>query len=387
MKTRFSKWFILSLVTASVFFPSCNKLSVDIAKRKYRHGFFVDVSTGRKNSPVKNGPAEIPGVASVNRNEPADQKKETADKKPVRGKSPVDELVVTNEQGTNPGREEVQLKSNQLTAVIPAEKTQNNAAEENKTGEEKKSSEENDMLPLYAGLTGLFTAGLFLSNRKRAKRISEWAKENKWKARAAIAAAQVAMAAMAVTAGMLLYDHGVIVSAQSQAIFTTLFLASVLFYPVKNSAYKTVKSSYTKHKMLDLALVLSGFMMLTAYANQESVEKNTIAKTGLRSHHFFHSIEDKAGEFIRENLTGPIHHSSLAAHANTKAGDAGLIILAVLLFLALLFLLSVVACGISCSGSEGLAVFVFTFGLLLLILFLVLTIRSINKKGRAKQTN
>jgi hypothetical protein len=55
----------------------------------------------------------------------------------------------------------------------------------------------------------------------------------------------------------------------------------------------------------------------------------------------------------------------------------------IIAFLLLLFLLAALACGIACSGSDGLAILVFLLGLTLLIFLLVHSIKGIFKNKPA----
>ena len=70
---------------------------------------------------------------------------------------------------------------------------------------------------------------------------------------------------------------------------------------------------------------------------------------------------------------------------NKAGGDrAGLIILAIIGALGLLYLLAALSCGIACNGAEGLAIAVLILGTAGIIWGLIAVIRAI-KRGRKKE--
>ncbi|MEI9943660.1 MAG: hypothetical protein WDN26_05510, partial [Chitinophagaceae bacterium] len=69
----------------------------------------------------------------------------------------------------------------------------------------------------------------------------------------------------------------------------------------------------------------------------------------------------------------------------SNGAKAGLIILSSIIALGLLALILGLACDLSCSGADGLAILVGVGGTALIVFLLVLTIRSITGKKRKRK--
>ena len=237
---------------------------------------------------------------------------------------------------------------------------------------------------MMAILAGLIPLGAIRATPKLASNISFWAATNPWKTRFMSAGIQIALGAAGVVLGEKLAYNGIHFSTLSKDVLLGAFLTSSVLYPVKNTSIRLFKHSYIRQKTFDLALALSG-LMLMVYAGNDPVMRASL--TNMVS---FKSHEQQNVNMMNDNSQAP---KQLVYYQNNKQlqneqpaprkkemnrGMKDLLsFLIVLAALGLGFLLAVASCEIYCNGMVGLSFLVGIGGGVLLIILAVGLIKSI----------
>ena len=237
---------------------------------------------------------------------------------------------------------------------------------------------------MMAVLAGLIPLATIKSTPKLAADISFWAAMNPWKTRIMFAAAQIALGTAGFMLGVKLADNGVHFSALSWDLSLGSFLFSSLLYPAKNTSFNLFKHTYLRQKAFDLALAISGFMLMV----------NTGNDTGTRSS-FGKMVNFNGYERQTVNITdnqNPVptqllYHQSdkqlqdkqtvVPKKERSNADNIILTTLAVLATLVLGFIVAAAACSLSCNGMGGLAALTGIGGGALVLVLAIWAIKSI----------
>lgn len=238
------------------------------------------------------------------------------------------------------------------------------------------------------------------------KKISFWAKAHKWQTRVIIIVAFLVLNTLGIVTGILLQQLEVSVSLTVLFILFTLYLAALITYPNKSEKGKTLSRTafYIKQKSCDFILAASSFGMIVYLANHPdrlfqlypeinaamktspSLPKDSLARGYKSIKDFSTSMKDKNGNQLkwkeRKKLLKEQIREIKKSKGLTKGDKTGLIILSVLVAIGLIVLVASLACSLSCSGSDALAVIVGIGGTALIIFLLVLIIRNIKKKRK-----
>jgi len=241
------------------------------------------------------------------------------------------------------------------------------------------------------------------------KKISIWAKQNPWKARITIIFSHILLFLLAWFTGTQLYAIGKELPAFFMFLFVLIYLIAAFTYPSKkNKSGTNIPFLYLKQKSSDLLLAAATFGMVvclaadnenvfrfytTSFANLTSVsikgkEKSTaneiLASLKYRDKSTLTRSEKK---ILRQEFKKELKLYTIAKLSGKKdeAGNAGLIILAIIAALGLLYVLAALSCSISCSGSEGAAVLVVVLGTAAIVVGLIVVIRAIKRGSKKKQ--
>ena len=230
------------------------------------------------------------------------------------------------------------------------------------------------------------------------KSLSFWAKGHPQTARWYIAIAHCILIPLALLLGFLLWLNHFEYSPLSHDIFTTLFLLSIIGYPIKGAVQAFWRYSYQRHKALDFTIVLSGFLALASltsmkleqtplYASEaqglkialKTPEEAKSTLTYLRENTSWHALKKNARMLKKELREG---HKM----AKKQGGDTALRVLytflVLLLAAGLAYLIAAWSCSLACSGQEGAANILLIGGGALLILLTVISIRAIWRKRK-----
>lgn len=229
------------------------------------------------------------------------------------------------------------------------------------------------------------------------RKISFWAKEHVWQSRLIIISIYLLLNGIGWLTGNLLLEIGVALGQGTAYLLSFLFILSVMLYPVHKNRQRH-KNIYANRKMVDILLssITFYFIVFTANQNNPYINQNSWVRATV--------IKNTNSSFIEEKpqAKAPIPNKSLRTkkpvlkkllHQIKKqyrkadtAGKVGLIALAILIAIILIYLLGALSCSIACSGSEGLAYVIFFLGTGAVIFFLVRIIRRIIKGNPNKPT-
>lgn len=241
------------------------------------------------------------------------------------------------------------------------------------------------------------------------KKISRWAKNHKKLSRIIIVASFTVLTALGIATGLLLTDAGVSISSYALFIISAVYVAGLVAYPSRSLRQKKLNAAvfYIRQKSCDLMLATSTFCMIIYFSNRPgeifsysaalnaaipistSIPKDSAVKAYKSIADFKASLKDENGKalkwkakkkLLKEQIRGIKKDKDMSAGAKV-----GLIILSVAVALGLLYLVAALSCNLSCSGSEGAAIFVLGAGGGLVIFLLVLAIRAILGKKRKRK--
>lgn len=242
---------------------------------------------------------------------------------------------------------------------------------------------------MMAVLAGLIPLAAIKATPKLAENISFRAAMNPWKTRFMFAGVQIAMGIAGVLLGKRLADSGIHLSDLSRDLLLGAFLTSSLLYPVRNTSIKLLKHSYLRQKAFDLALAISGFMLMVNAGNDPIMRASLTRMVSFKSHeqqnvNMLTAHSQASKQLLYYQNDKQVQDEQKAAQKKEKTRKISLTILAVLGAVLLGFLLAAAACGLACEGMEGLAYVVGIGGGILLITLAIWGVKSIwhpkNKK-------
>ena len=247
---------------------------------------------------------------------------------------------------------------------------------------------------LMALLMGLIPLAAIKAKPDFARNISFWAAMNPWKTRFMYAGIQIGLGATGIILGERLADNGVHFSDLSGDLLLAAFLTSASLYPVRNSSLKLFRHSYFRQKVFDMALALSGFLLMVSAGNNnpgitasftgmKNLNRNVQENVNISN---FSNPDQKQIQY-NQNV-GQLQDEQVFPQKPemSKGMKILLTVLTILAGLGLGYLLLLAACGIACNGMEGLAYLVGIGGGILLIVLAVLVIKSIWHPNHKRKT-
>lgn len=357
---------------------SCNKFSIDISHRKYRQGFYVDISRAKsvnseKKNQTKTEIVKAKKTESVQRqNLPCiftDTTTNTFANHGFENKMHPEHSTAVS-KGTRKKPENVVSKKEQETEIFPLKENNRN--------------KNTHAFYLLGAVAGLLSSALFISIRKRAVKISQWSSRNLALSRTIQVIGHTIIGFGSFIAGSILFNHDMVATPLASGIFTSVFLASVAVYPANIRGKAVLQSLYNRTKLNELAVVISGALMLASIGNQVAQERFTVS-TGqvirfTPAHNIFTNISSKA-DIIDEAL----FQVATTEGERLSAGQIILFILIPIVFGFLTLLLLALSCAINCQGNGGLAALVLVCGLGLLIFLAIASVNGVKKmKGKRK---
>ena len=237
------------------------------------------------------------------------------------------------------------------------------------------------------------------------RNISVWAKTHQWPARIIIILSFLLLTVTGIITGLLLKDITVTVPAFALiALIITYGLAGI-FYPKKTEKRRlSTAGFYRRQKTGDFLLAASTFGMIVCISNNSNpaatyfpfLQAATNAKSSLPGDstvknyksflNFSASMKNEEGKMLkwkeRKKLLKEQVKGIKRSTEHSKGEKTALIILSVLVALGLIYLVTALACNLSCNGAEGAAILVGIGGTAVVIFLLVLAIRGITGKKK-----
>ena len=241
------------------------------------------------------------------------------------------------------------------------------------------------------------------------KQISIWAKANQATARLIIVMIHLGLAFLGILAGWLLVKTNLNIFAFGFYPALLVYILAFFVYPLRAGSrqFKNKHKIYTLQKSCDFTLAFCAFCMICFISgNCFSTDSERLTSTLVNQVSASRGKDSTAEDIIRSlkyrsknELTRPekkiLKHEffkqlKLYAKAKVKgnnlvAAKAFLIILTLAAAVGLAYLLAGLACSLSCSGAEGLAVLVALVGLAGIIIGSVALIRAILRMSKKKK--
>jgi hypothetical protein len=237
---------------------------------------------------------------------------------------------------------------------------------------------------MMALLAGLIPIATIKASPDLAANISFWAAMNPWKTRLMFTAIQIALGTSGVLLGEKLADNGIHFSDLSRNLLIGAFLTSAMLYPGKHASIRFFKHSYLRQKSFDLALAISGFMLMVNAGNDPGMRASLTGMVNFKDHEQqnIYSLNDHSqapkqtlyyqnDKQLQDEQTAPLKKET------SREMKSLYTVLVVLAALVLGFLVAAAACGLSCNGLVGLAFLVGIGGGGLLIALTIWAIKSI----------
>lgn len=225
------------------------------------------------------------------------------------------------------------------------------------------------------------------------KNLSFWGRNNKNAARLIIIVSYVFLNAIALFLGDLFYSMNVAFTPLFCALAVVLTLIGYMIYPLR-SRKGEYRNFFIRQKSADFILITSTFLFIVYLGNVLNNTNNPFRNpvqaisviTGNNAAAIHHSPVEKkvvTKKDLRKKIRAEFNSLRKAYKDSTKGQKILYIALAVLAALALGYGVAILACHISCSGSEALAIVVGLVGFAGIVFGLVKVIQRITR-GKPK---
>ena len=370
---------------------SCNKFSLEIVNRKYRPGFYVDLSLHKNPSSNQSASSRLAtGNQHASKWQAAVQKKvipitKSSDQHHTAyyGKDQkIDQKRITRTNARLSNNDNRKLVAVDENKPIKAQRTQ--LVENINSGEPNRK---NTSVPFWiAGLTAFISSGLLLSNRKRALQVSRWSARNSKLSLPIQVIGHMALALGSFIAGSMLFNHDVVMTPVTAGVFTSVFLGILAIYPTRKRGQIIFQPAYRKIKLLDIAYIISGAMICTTLGNQVASERFTASRQpGIELTQSQIALA-KISEGADKLDAALFKTDNEGAKEKLSVGQVILLVFIPVVFAILTLLLAALSCFIACEGNGGVAALVFVLGLALLIMLSILATKAVMKMQRSKKT-
>lgn len=225
------------------------------------------------------------------------------------------------------------------------------------------------------------------------KKLSFWAREHKRAAQFAIVISYIFLNLIALFLGDIFHSLNIEFTPLFFLFTFSMTLVGWMIYPSRNKKDR-YKNFYVRQKSADLILVSATILFVVYLGNSLNNNWNSFrnplqAASIVNTNNPINVSAPSAAKKIvskksfRKKLRAEFKSLRKAYKDSSKSQKTLYIILAILAAAALTWGLAAVACGISCSGSEALAIVVFAVGLGGIIFGLVKLIQRITR-GKPK---
>jgi len=239
------------------------------------------------------------------------------------------------------------------------------------------------------------------------KKISTWAKNNKWFARILVIICHILLNVIGIITGILLNDLAINIPAFALPLFIIVLLIGMIFYPKKSEMSNQTSRNlfYIRRKRWDFMLAASTFLVILymgnhfdnplknypgIYAAASSLPGDSTVKSYKKIGEFSASLKDNDGKLLKWKERKKIMKEQLKGIKNagdlSKGEKVALTIVSILVALGLLYVVAGLACGLACNGADAAAWLVLIGGTAVVALLLVIAMRAIhsNRKARRK---
>jgi hypothetical protein len=306
-------------------------------------------------------------------------------------------LFPAQKENYESGDSYVVLKQEGIDKIVPEESFDDasvSALRSVKSDQSQKAPSQNSgtFILMLAVLAGLIPLAALKAFPNLAANISFWAAMNPWKTRFMFAGIQIGLGTAAFLLGESLAFNGIHFSDLSRDLLVGAFLTSSLLYPVKHAPVSFLRHSYLRQRAFDLALAISGFMLLVNAGNDPGMRVSFTNMVSFKGH------DQQKVNMLNDNRRAPrqllyyqndrqVQYEQIAPRKKeaSKGMKTLYTILAVIGAVALGFFVAAASCSLSCNGMGGLAALVGIGGGALIIVLAILVIKSIWHPRRVKR--
>lgn len=245
--------------------------------------------------------------------------------------------------------------------------------------------------------------GLIKSISMKMMELSRWGKNNPQKARGIIAISHTLLIINALFLGFFTSYKDIVFPKWVLIILPILFFGVYLSYPVKGIRAGLFKHSWFRQKTHDVVLIFFYVIVIAIGFNrfasspvtgsysshvptaQFIVHKNSSEVTNDKGTGIWQTLKQLKKEIKKEIKALKKDFKNKRKSKWSTAAEILLFVGSLLVALILIWLVGALACSLSCSGMEGLAIIVLILGWGGTILLTVLGIRKILKKTRIEK--
>lgn len=225
------------------------------------------------------------------------------------------------------------------------------------------------------------------------KKLAFWARENKYTARLFIIISYVFLNLIALFLGDVIHSLNIQFTPLFFLFATVMTLVGWMIYPSKNRK-KDYRNFFVRQKSADFLLIGATFLFIVYAGNSLNRNWNLTFNNAQAisiihpssSTHITNPSTAKTSvskKSLRKKIRAEIKSIRKAYKDSTKSQKTLYIILAILGAAVLIYGLGILACSISCSGSEAIAIVVAVVGLGGIIFGLIKLIQRITR-GKPK---
>lgn len=235
------------------------------------------------------------------------------------------------------------------------------------------------------------------------KSISYWGRNNPRKTRLIIAISHILLIINALFLGFLSFYKGLVFPKWILIALPILFFGVYLSYPFKGIRTGLFKQSWFRQKTHDIVFILFYVLIITIGFNRFASSPVTVSNSSHgppaqfivhksspdvnmdRGNGIWQTLKELKKEVKNELKELKKDFKNKRKNKWSTAAEILLVVGSLLAALVLIWLVGALACSLSCSGMEGLAIIVLILGWGGTILLTVLAIRKILKKTRIEK--
>lgn len=239
---------------------------------------------------------------------------------------------------------------------------------------------------------------------------SKWAKKYIAASRIIIVFSHVLLTIIAVFLSFMFRDFGISLGSTIQWVLISVYLIALFMYPSKNQKVTGYdkRQFYIRQKTCDLLLISATFMLIVQQGNQALIFQNipllnsfstkTQAAVPVRISNSMKDSSELSNPDINKKNSPNVLKKDLRKRLKTQLSELvrangnytqgeklGLTILAILGAAALLFLIAMLACNLSCSGAEGAAILIGVVGVGAVAFLFIKLMHSIYRKKEGQK--
>ncbi len=225
--------------------------------------------------------------------------------------------------------------------------------------------------------------------------ISLWALLNPIKSRTILVFANLALMLIGIWMGIHLFSQDIHLPKYLILLGVVTFFVSWFLYPVRRAKYRFWKYNYVRHKMLDLAILCSGMLMVITMSNRDahmasrevSTQANAVPVMLLSKERMASEMPDTGEKMSWRKLKKSLRSQYQAYIKEKKSGsnenDTNFVILLTILGLALMAGIALLACHVSCSGSNvaGILILIGGWTIIISVYITILRNRKLKRKN------